>query len=187
MWAKRLSGKCGLDAPSRSREATPAASPARKCGVSSPTNPPVPFRGRHSELVLRQLCPEPFSFRHVQPLYVSRSSLIAALLIAALGASVSNCLATTENTDSRCGHRTHSVSQAPTATHSKLAADHCAGSPSTHCSMRGLLQFHFLPRSAFAMSTPSLRPLSHLAQPRASKLKLTSIGSPQTDRGPPLS
>lgn len=186
MWAKRCPDKCGLDTPSRSREATPAANPAPKCGVSSPTNPPVPFRGRHSELVLRSLCPEPFSFRHVQPLYVSRSSLIAALLIAALGASVSNCLATTENTDSRC-HRRHSVSYTLTATHPKLAADHCAKSPSTHCSMRGLLQFHFLPRSAFAMSTPSLRPVSHLAQPRASKLKLTSIGSPQTDRGPPLS
>jgi hypothetical protein len=56
-----------------------------------------------------------------------------------------------------------------------------------HCSVRGLMQFHFI---AFQESdkTASLRALpGRVALPSRSALRVSSVGSPETDRGPPLS
>jgi hypothetical protein len=112
-----------------------------------------------------------------------RISLISALLILTLSASVSRCI-------------TGSSDGAPAGcwlSHVRLsrvtAGDQCgdtARSRSKQCSLRGMLQFQFLTLPPVRV-TPPQQVVAESKTPVDSTIKFTSIGSPETDRGPPLS
>ncbi len=109
---------------------------------------------------------------------------IAALLILTVAISASACV---EGAGSALAKpckfsRTHCSRVARSSKCSTVSK-----ASSSHCDVRGLLQFHFI---AFHKSdtTASLRALpGRVAIPSRLALRLSSIGSPETDRGPPLS
>jgi hypothetical protein len=53
--------------------------------------------------------------------------------------------------------------------------------------MRGLLQFQVLPFRTFQISGPLERTAGNISAALDFFLQLTSVGSPETDRGPPRS
>jgi len=53
--------------------------------------------------------------------------------------------------------------------------------------MRGLLQFQVLPFRTFQISAPLKRTAGKISAALDSLIQLTSVGSPETDRGPPRS
>jgi hypothetical protein len=53
--------------------------------------------------------------------------------------------------------------------------------------MRGLVQFQLLALHSVEISLPLQRPVSNIAAPLDSTIIVSSIGSPETDRGPPRS
>jgi hypothetical protein len=55
------------------------------------------------------------------------------------------------------------------------------------CSLRGLLQFQFQALPAFEIAIPFDLIAEKVTAPSDSATKLTSVGSPETDRGPPRS
>ena len=104
---------------------------------------------------------------------------IAALLIMVLAASALGC-----------------VAGWATAAHDRCAPDLCVRRTAAcgaavqatpgHCGMRTFVQFHFVPFQRFEIAAP-LRLAGSIPGPRPRTLVLSSIGSPQTDRGPPNS
>jgi hypothetical protein len=56
-----------------------------------------------------------------------------------------------------------------------------------HCSLRSLLRFQFPAFQRFEVSTPLRRTAEIISAPRGASIIATSIGSPETDRGPPRS
>jgi hypothetical protein len=109
---------------------------------------------------------------------------LAALLILTMAVSASACV---EGMGSAPGERC-----SPSQTHcSRVARSGKCGavlkSSPSHCDVRGLLQFHFA-ASQKSNTTASLRRLPGcVVIPSRLALRLSSIGSPETDRGPPLS
>ncbi|MGH9538899.1 MAG: hypothetical protein ACRD3H_13310, partial [Terriglobales bacterium] len=53
------------------------------------------------------------------------------------------------------------------------------------CSLRGLAQFQIAEFQRFELSTPLADPAGRVAVPAKSVIIVSSIGSPETDRGPP--
>jgi hypothetical protein len=53
--------------------------------------------------------------------------------------------------------------------------------------LRGLLQFQFVTLPSFRMTAPRELTAENIAAPLDLNIKNTSIGSPETDRGPPRS
>ena len=115
-------------------------------------------------------------------------SLISALLILALWASASECVngaGTSLGAACRVSHIRLSHSK---ASHTADAnCRHALKGRSDPCSLRGLLQFQFLTLPAFEIAIPFDLIEEKVAGPTDSTAKLTSIGSPETDRGPPRS
>jgi hypothetical protein len=113
-----------------------------------------------------------------------RSSLISALLILTLSASVSTCI-------------TGSIGGAPAGcrrSHVRLSrvttGDQCGDivrSQTKQCSLRGMLQFQFLTLPSVRVAPPQQAVAEYTTPPVDPTIKFTSIGSPETDRGPPLS
>ncbi len=116
-----------------------------------------------------------------------RASLIAALLILSLANSASACVIAPSRTPASC-HRTRLTNPcAPKTLHiANPACDPVLKSAPAQCSLRGLLQFHFLLLRTFDIAAPLLH-IAKKSSPPPATLKLTSIGSPETDRGPPRS
>jgi hypothetical protein len=56
-----------------------------------------------------------------------------------------------------------------------------------HCNVRGLLQFQFLAFEKADDAAPLRIVSGQVAAPSRPALRISSIGSPETDRGPPLS
>jgi hypothetical protein len=56
-----------------------------------------------------------------------------------------------------------------------------------HCSLRSLAQFHFAEFRRFEISRPLQRVGGKPSPGSNSRIVLSSIGSPETDRGPPHS
>jgi hypothetical protein len=114
-------------------------------------------------------------------------SLISALLIVALCASVSACVnGTGTRSDAACR-----VSHPGLKHHGGSGMDNNCGhtfkTRRPQCSLRGLLQFQFLTLSAFQIAVPFDLIAENVTTPSDSTAKLTSVGSPETDRGPPRS
>jgi hypothetical protein len=55
------------------------------------------------------------------------------------------------------------------------------------CGLRGMLQFHPITFEQFEISTPLLFVAGHVPFPFDSRVAVSSVGPPETDRGPPRS
>jgi hypothetical protein len=60
-------------------------------------------------------------------------------------------------------------------------------SPPGKCGLRSFAQFQFVAFHKFEISAPLLPAAYNLAAPLGLDIVVSSIGSPQTDRGPPRS
>jgi hypothetical protein len=121
-----------------------------------------------------------------------RVSLTSGLLIVALAASCSACVAGWGTPPA------NACNDAPTgqecarqaACNPTAASSHgrpVLKSQSGRCNMRGLVQFQFAAFRAFELSAPLLRDAGKIAVPLGPTIVVSSIGSPESDRGPPNS
>jgi hypothetical protein len=68
------------------------------------------------------------------------------------------------------------------------SAPKCTGAlqaPPGVCVLRGMLQFHPITFEGFAISTPLLLVAGHVPATFDSRVVVSSVGPPETDRGPP--
>jgi hypothetical protein len=118
-----------------------------------------------------------------------RASLIAALLIVSLANTASACVIGPSVSPAASCRRAKSgkpcAQKIVQSTNSPC--DHVVKSVPAQCSLRGLLQFQLLQFRAFDISVPLLKTAENLSLPPDSTFRFTSIGSPETDRGPPHS
>jgi len=117
---------------------------------------------------------------------VRRNSIISAILIATMAASASACVEGAGTSSSTACAR----SSRPSCERTLHATNKCnpvLKSIPEHCDICGLVQFHVVAFAKFEVSSP-LRVVSGrvLLQSRPGP-RISSIGSPETDRGPPLS
>lgn len=119
---------------------------------------------------------------------VRRSSLISALLILTLSASVSTCITGSSDGASPNCRVAHVRLNYPQA--GLTAGDQCGDTVrarAKQCSLRGMLQFQFLTLPSAHVAPPLQVVAEYKTPPVDSTIKFTSTGSPETDRGPPLS
>jgi hypothetical protein len=120
---------------------------------------------------------------------VKRSFLTSALLILAVLVSVSACVAGPLGDTSGC-YRQKGKTQPLVAVHggSMAAAAACRALKSipAKCGMRSFLQLNFVALRTFTMAAPLHCPAA-IQSPYDSRIVVSSIGSPETDRGPPVS
>lgn len=120
-----------------------------------------------------------------------RTSIASALLILVLTTSVSACAAQwcrqPETSCRRLGARQACARKKPaTATVMHLPCGPFLKSTPGQCGMRSFVQFQLVVFHAFEI-TPRLRMASSISTPFDSLIIVSSIGSPETDRGPPIS
>jgi len=117
-----------------------------------------------------------------------RHCVIAGLLILTLTASSSACVEGAGNPlskscantrQSACSRKTHVVRTSKCS----LALRSLPG----HCGIRGLLQLHLLALRTAEASMPLQVVSKHISLPFGPAIRISSVGSPETDRGPPLS
>src|SRR5689334_7696131 len=109
----------------------------------------------------------------------------SALLILVLAVSASACVGGwADQSAGRCSQLagTHD----PTAGHGAPGCRSLQSQPA-RCGMRDFIQFHFIRFSAFVLSTPLPSPTANLRLPGEPVILVSSVGSPETDRGPPHS
>ena len=114
-------------------------------------------------------------------------SLISALLILALCASVSACVNGTGTGLGAACSVSHPGLKHRAASGMHSDCGHAFKTRTAHCSLRGLLQFQFLTLPAFQVAVPFDWIAENVTAPSDTSVKLTSVGSPETDRGPPRS
>lgn len=69
----------------------------------------------------------------------------------------------------------------------KCPPQHRVKSARTQCSLRSLTQFHYAKLARFDVPSPLRSPSGKTAAISSAGVHISSIGSPETDRGPPLS
>jgi hypothetical protein len=116
---------------------------------------------------------------------------ITALLILSLGASTSMCLAGSTNLAAQTCHRRGAPHACSGATRHVASAAHQHGCDELKtqvagCGVRGLDQIQFAGFIPPAVSPPSLIAVKVIAQ-RSLAPASSSVGFPETDRGPPRS
>jgi hypothetical protein len=116
---------------------------------------------------------------------VRSRSLISALLMLTLCASASACVNGTGTGFGAACRISHPRLSALGATENTCG--HAFNTRVAQCPLRGLLQFQFLTLSAFQIAVPIDVIAETVTVPSDSTAKLTSVGSPETDRGPPRS
>ena len=102
---------------------------------------------------------------------------IAALLIVILAASAAGCVA---------GWVSHDPCAPDLCVRRTASCDAAVQAAPGHCGMRTFVQFHFVSFHRFELAAP-MRAAEAIPAPRPRTIVLTSIGSPETDRGPPNS
>jgi hypothetical protein len=122
-----------------------------------------------------------------------RASITSALLIAVLAASASGCVAgwgTLQPTScsyprvlDRC-ERTNARGAAGAASN---ACGHTLRSLPARCGLRSFLSLQFVALRSIEIVTPLEVAARSISGPTDSKIIVSSIGSPETDRGPPVS
>jgi hypothetical protein len=120
---------------------------------------------------------------------MSRACIVALLLIVSLGASASVCIVGYGNSSLKsCKHL---KSDQGCARKSPNAGTAQCGSllkaPPSNCSIRSLAQFHLFVFPKLEAGITLLVLPESVSIPPGSVPRVTSIGSPETDRGPPLS
>src|SRR5215470_5657524 len=116
-----------------------------------------------------------------------RNTIISALLIVTLATSASACVEGVGSSSSRLC----SKSSRPSCRRNRQAVGVRRCNPvlkpvPAHCDIRGLVQLHLLAFTKFDVRSP-LRIVSRILVPSRQGPDVSSIGSPETDRGPPLS
>jgi len=123
---------------------------------------------------------------------VRRTSLTSVLLIVVFNISAPACVAGWGSSPATfC--RAASTRQA--CARKKLGTATAVGAPCGHllksqpdrCGLRSFVQFQFGAFRAFQISMPLRRAAGSISAPFDSGIIVSSIGSPETDRGPPLS
>jgi hypothetical protein len=120
-----------------------------------------------------------------------RTSITSVLLILALVTSASACVAgcgsQTAPSCSRTGTRLACARKEPRiATSMGRACGNVLKSQPARCGMRSFIQLQFVTLPTFEISVPLRRTASN-SVPLDSMIVVSSIGSPETDRGPPRS
>jgi hypothetical protein len=123
---------------------------------------------------------------------VRRTFITSELLILVLATSASACVA---------GWGSQSATSCPrpsirpacarkktgTSKTGDTACGHVLQSVPGQCGLRGLVQSQFVAFHKFEISTPLRRVAGNISAPLDSAIIVSSIGSPETDRGPPRS
>jgi hypothetical protein len=120
-------------------------------------------------------------------LYVSRACIVAVLLILTLGSSASVCVVGSGDTSSKSCARSKSD---PGCARKSLNAAQCGkrlNAPRSNCGIRGLAQFHFFAFPQLETGAPLRILRGRVSIPSGTAPRVSSIGSPETDRGPPAS
>ena len=115
-----------------------------------------------------------------------RNSVISALLIVTMAASASACVEGAGSSLNKVCVR----SSLPSCEKSLHAANKCnpvLKSVPVHCDIRGLVQFHLVAFLKFEVSSPLRLVSGRVLLASRPGSRIFSIGSPETDRGPPLS
>src|SRR5258707_133796 len=121
-----------------------------------------------------------------------RTFVTSVLLIAALAASASGCLAGWGSQSAvPCSHP-HAQQDCTRKKTSKatakgaLCGDVMKSLPG-RCGMRSFIQLQFVELRKLEISTPPLRTVGNISATHDSTIIVSSIGSSETDRGPPCS
>jgi len=124
--------------------------------------------------------------------FVHRTSITSALLILVVVTSAAACVAgcgsqpapSCSGTNAR---RACTRKQAHTATTKNPACGDTVKSQPARCGMRSFIPFQFATLPAFEMSSPLKHTGGNVSAPWNAVIVISSIGSPETDRGPPRS
>jgi hypothetical protein len=119
-----------------------------------------------------------------------RIRVILALLVLLL--TTSACIAEwTDGASPACHRQTahHTYTSAERSTAKGVAHLACSGisKPPARCGIRGFDQLQFVEFGPRLCSGPLLIPTGAVAAPTYTKIVISSIGSPESDRGPPRS
>src|SRR5262249_52167834 len=110
--------------------------------------------------------------------------IFAVLLICTMALSASACVAGVSATTVR------SCQTRRARCYGNLHARKCdvvLKSSDAHCNIRGLLQFHAIEFRKLDALSPFRSASERVVAPSRPAIQVSSIGSPETDRGPPLS
>lgn len=121
-----------------------------------------------------------------------RTPVTSALLVVALATSTSACVAGWTSQPGASCHRPSarqacSSKKPSSATAADLACSQVLKSLPGMCGIRGLVQFQFVTFHAFEISAPLQPAAGDFSAPSDAMVIVSSIGPPETDRGPPAS
>jgi hypothetical protein len=120
---------------------------------------------------------------------VPRSSITSGLLILVLATSAFGCVTGSGSEPLGSCRRPHH--QAPCISGKSGVAvakcNHILKSSGGQCTLRSLAQFQIAEFRNFDLASPLMRPSGKASSSVNSRIVVLSIGSPETDRGPPHS
>ena len=120
-----------------------------------------------------------------------RSSITAGLLILVFATSAFGCATGSGSEQSFCAHgrwqRLYTASKHCAAEPKSCRCGDVLKSSRGQCSLRSLAQFQFAELSDFEISSPLQHATGKASPALNSRIIVLSIGSPETDRGPPSS
>lgn len=121
-----------------------------------------------------------------------RTSITSVLLILVLATSASACVVGSGSQLATSCHRPRTGEvcareKRGTTTAGGIACGGVLKSLPGRCGLRGFVQFQFVAFHTFEISTPLLRTTGNISAPLDSAIIVSSVGSPETDRGPPRS
>ena len=117
-----------------------------------------------------------------------RASITSVLLIVVLASSASACVAGSGNPSLAACSRDRRISApAKPKVAVRSTCGHDLRSLPGRCGMRTFVQFQFVALHTEEIVSPLTRPAGRILLPSDSVILISSIGSPETDRGPPNS
>ena len=120
-----------------------------------------------------------------------RSSIRAGILILVLATSAFSCATGSGSDPMGSCHRSHGCERCIGDKSGSAITQHSAcyklESSRRQCSLRSLAQFQFAEFRRFEISSPLRRPSGKASPGFNSRIVVSSIGLPETDRGPPHS
>jgi hypothetical protein len=132
---------------------------------------------------------QPLARQTIDP--VRRTSITSVLLILVFATSASACVAEWGSQPATsCPHsstRRVCVREKPGTAMAFGLCGHVLKSVPGKCGLRSFVQFQFVAFHKFEISAPLRRVAGNISAPFDSAIIVSSIGSPETDRGPPRS
>jgi hypothetical protein len=122
--------------------------------------------------------------------FMRRTAIISVMMIVALATSASGCVAGWGSQQAAlCRHPgvRHACARVKpgVAATADPACGHALKSPTGTCGMRSFAQSLYVAFHAFEISSPLLRTAGNALAPSDGVIVVSSIGAPETDRGPP--